>query len=169
MAASATMTKTANTIQAYFSTSCTIPQRWNSAAEDPPSIRTAPSSRRTSLCLPNSDPPPVFSRLTIVRTRFRMSTNSRRMKPVAMSPSRCTPEEYPISVTMCVVMVRTGMKRSVGKLLDVLPTTMETAIVSPTARPTPRMRAERIPRFAAGTQTLKIACALVLPRASAPS
>ena len=68
------------------------------------------------------------------------------------------PEEYPR--TPCRILFGTR---------GWLPTTIMTAIVSPSARPTPRMTAARIPDFAAGTTTVKTLRSCVAPSASAPS
>jgi hypothetical protein len=46
---------------------------------------------------------------------------------------------------------------------------MITAIVSPTARPIPRITAATMPDFAAGSCTCIIVCQCVMPRAKAPS
>src|SRR2546428_56894 len=46
------------------------------------------------------------------------------------------------------------------------PITINTAIVSPMARPMPRITPVRIPGLAAGNSTLQIVCHLVAPRAN---
>ena len=50
-----------------------------------------------------------------------------------------------------------------------LPATIRTAMVSPTARPMPRIMAAAMPEMAAGTMTLLIVCHRVAPIASEPS
>jgi len=50
-----------------------------------------------------------------------------------------------------------------------LPATMITAIVSPTARPMPRMTLAMIPDLAAGIITMRVVCQRVAPRAIDPS
>ena len=50
-----------------------------------------------------------------------------------------------------------------------LPATMTTAIVSPTARPMPRIIADRTPLLAAGSTTKKTLRSCVAPKARLPS
>ena len=56
-------------------------------------------------------------------------------------------------MTIWVVIVESGANTPLGNT-GALPTTMSTAIVSPIARPMPRMIASMMPIFAAGTTTL---------------
>ena len=53
--------------------------------------------------------------------------------------------------------------------VSMMPTTIMTAIVSPSARPTPSTTAANTPDFAAGTTTVKTLLSCVAPSASAPS
>ena len=64
-----------------------------------------------------------------------------------------------------------GLTASISErgIRGILPQTMITAIVSPTARPIPSTTEAAIPGFAAGTTTLKMVSILEAPRASAPS
>ena len=59
---------------------------------------------------------------------------------------------YPISLAIVVVNDAIGLKKESG-MLDELPMTNMTAIVSPTARPTPRIIADMMPERAAGSMT----------------
>ena len=65
-------------------------------------------------------------------------------------------------------MVRKEPNRPPG-ISGLLPAIMMTAIVSPMARPTPRMRDAVMDDFAAGTIVLNTACSWVAPKARAPS
>ncbi|KAF5037333.1 hypothetical protein DSECCO2_565740 [anaerobic digester metagenome] len=69
------------------------------------------------------------------------------------------------------VRVRTGERTFVigDGMIAALPVTIRTAMVSPMARPMPRMIAAVIPENAAGTTTCRIVCHRVAPRASDPS
>jgi len=54
-------------------------------------------------------------------------------------------------------------------MIAAFPVTMSTAIVSPMARPIPRMIAALMPESAAGTITLRTVCQWFAPRARLPS
>ncbi|MNW69567.1 hypothetical protein D3C74_486040 [compost metagenome] len=69
-----------------------------------------------------------------------------------------------ICITMLLVSTEDGVK-SVLASCGVLPITITTAIVSPTARVMPRMTAEIMPLLAAGRTTRIITCRRVEPRA----
>ena len=75
----------------------------------------------------------------------------------------CSPEEYPISLTIAVVRNRTELNGN--GTLTLLPDTSVIAIASPMARPTPRTIAVTIPDFAAGRMERKIVCTWEAPRA----
>ncbi len=66
------------------------------------------------------------------------------MTAVPIKASRCKSVEYPISITMFVVNVRTPDVMEVG-INAWLPATIMTAIVSPIARPKPKMTLAIIP------------------------
>ena len=100
--------------------------------------------------------------------KFNASTITRSTLPVAIRACLCSPSAYPISATILIVSVRMLENSPVGKS-GTLPATIMTAIVSPTALPSPSTRPVTIPDLAAGTVTLNIACCGVAPRASAPS
>ena len=75
----------------------------------------------------------------------------------------CSPEEYPISLTMAVVRNRTELK---GRgAFTLLPDTSVIAIASPIARPTPRTIAVTIPDLAAGRMDRKMVCTWEAPSA----
>ena len=75
----------------------------------------------------------------------------------------CSPEEYPISLTMAVVRNRTELK---GRgTFTLLPDTSVIAIASPIARPTPRTIAVTIPDLAAGRMDRKMVCTWEAPSA----
>ena len=99
---------------------------------------------------------------------FRIIIMINRTMPVANRACRCIPEAYPISMPMFVVSVLTGSRIDVG-IATALPKTIMTAIVSPTARPVPKMTAATIPDLADGKITDRIVCQWVMPSASAPS
>jgi hypothetical protein len=69
---------------------------------------------------------------------------------------------------MFIVMVRTPLKIFSG-IIDWPPATMITAMVSPIARPIPRMIDAKIPDFAAGTTIDIVALSCEAPSATAPS
>ena len=77
--------------------------------------------------------------------------NTNRTSPIVNSTSRCSPEAYPISLTIAVVRKRTELKGS-GRLTE-LPDTSVIAIASPIALPTPSTTAVTMPDFAAGRIT----------------
>jgi hypothetical protein len=69
---------------------------------------------------------------------------------------------------MFAVRVRTGSRNEVGSS-TLFPATMITAMVSPIARPIPRMTAATSPARAAGSTTPVIVCHWVAPSAYEPS
>ena len=75
----------------------------------------------------------------------------------------CSPDAYPISLTIAVVRNLTELNGSGA--LTLLPDTRVIAIASPIALPTPRTMAEIIPDFAAGITTLNIVSILDAPSA----
>ncbi len=77
----------------------------------------------------------------------------------------------PISAAMVAVMVRTGINSELmsSAMRAALPVTINTAIVSPMARPTPSIIAVRMPDLPAFTVTIQMVCHLVAPSASAAS
>lgn len=74
-------------------------------------------------------------------------TNIKRTTAVPIRASLWRPLEYPISITILVVIVLTPDVKESGKTAW-LPATMITAIVSPIARPIPKMTDAKIPRLA---------------------
>ena len=80
-------------------------------------------------------------------------------------------ETSPISIPSAPVRVSTVEKMfQIGfGMIAVLPATIRTAMVSPTALPIPRMMAAAMPERAAGTITRLIVCHRVAPMASEPS
>ena len=71
----------------------------------------------------------------------------------------------PISTTISLVRVAVGPNNDFARS-GVLPMTICTAIVSPTARASPRMTAVKIPGSAVGISTCQIVCQRVAPRAT---
>jgi hypothetical protein len=69
---------------------------------------------------------------------------------------------------MLLVSVRTGASRLLGTS-SALPATMITAMVSPMARPIPRITAATSPDRAARKRTMVTVCQRVAPRAIEPS
>ncbi len=66
---------------------------------------------------------------------------------------------------MLAVSVRTESSGECGICTE-FPATMMTAMVSPTARPMPRMTAATMPERAAGSTTRRMVCHCVAPSAS---
>ncbi len=77
----------------------------------------------------------------------------------------------PISIPRVPVRVRTGERTLyTGEgMIAAFPVTMRTAMVSPMARPMPRMIAAVIPESAPGTMTRAMVCQCVAPTANDPS
>src|SRR5690606_3049106 len=73
-----------------------------------------------------------------------------------------------MSFAIVAVMGLTVSRRERG-MREILPHTMITAMVSPTARPIPSTTEAMIPDFAAGMVTLKMVSTLEAPRARDPS
>ena len=94
-----------------------------------------------------------------------MNTNSTR--PMANNACRCKPDAYDISMAMPVVRNRTVPSR-VGRFAT-FPATIMTAIVSPMARPTPKITPDKIPERAAGMVMWKMVCVAVAPSPSEAS
>ena len=72
------------------------------------------------------------------------------------------------SLAMTLAIVSAGLKER-RRYLRRLPMTIVTAIVSPSARPRPRMIAPKMPERARGKNDVRIVSQAVAPRASAPS
>ena len=67
------------------------------------------------------------------------------------------------------ITARERMFQMGSGMMAAFPATMSTAMVSPTARPIPRMIAAAMPESAAGTRTLLTVCQRVAPMARDPS
>jgi hypothetical protein len=99
---------------------------------------------------------------------FRIIMMKRRTIPVAKRACRWSPEAYPISIPMFVVRVLAESRKDVG-IFTAFPRIMIMAMVSPIARPIPKMMLATIPDLAAGTKTRQMVCQCVAPRARPPA
>ena len=98
---------------------------------------------------------------------LRIMMMTKRTTPVAKRACRWSPEAYPISMPMFVVNVLAESRKEVG-IFTAFPRIMIMAMVSPMARPIPRMMLATIPDLAAGIRTRQMVCQCVAPRARAP-
>ena len=92
-----------------------------------------------------------------------------KMTAVENNICSCISAAYPCSNAIFVVNKRTRSKIVCGIPDSGFPATKITAIVSPIARPTPKITPVKIPDLAAGNTTLKIVCIFEAPSANDPS
>ena len=97
---------------------------------------------------------------------MRMNTN--RTQPVPIRAPICNSPAYPISSTTFAVRVL-KLENSPDGNTVLFPATIITAIVSPIARPAPRITDATTEDFAAGATTLNTASECVAPSALAPA
>jgi hypothetical protein len=104
----------------------------------------------------------------MIAEELRIMMIKKRMTPVAKRACRCSPEAYPISIPMFVVNVLAESRKEEG-IFTAFPKIMIMAMVSPMARPIPKIMLATIPDLAAGINTRQMVCQCVAPRASPPA
>ena len=97
---------------------------------------------------------------------FSIKVKTKSTTPVAISALNASPESSIAPIAILPVIVRTLWKMLFG-ISGLPPITIITAIVSPRARPIDNTIPAKIPLFAAGKTTLKVACSFVAPSARA--